>query len=1253
MVSSIELLAIRVLWFGHVDGGCSWVAVFHRWRCRETWAIRTWMPRGDTARAALCSRRARRVAAPTVGSDLSGVLVDAIIVRIRDGVVGCWWESFRGLGRRRSLCGMAAAATARTVTVVFTDLVDSTGLVALVPAGAADEVRRAHFRVLEEAVASTGGSVVKTLGDGVMVSYESAAQALAGAVAMQRAVARHNRRPGSPTLAMRVGLSIGEATFEDGDWFGPPVVEAARLCAEAEGGQILTTDVLRALVGTRVELGFKQLGVRDLKGLAEPVPVCEVAWEESGSGPVGLPSALALDLGRTGFVGRAAELGRLMEGWERARTGGRELVLVAGEPGIGKTRLVAELAVRAHEAGAVVLFGRCYEETLTPYQPFVEAFAGAGLDLAGLVPATMAGSSVGVAPLQGGPESDRYLLFEAVTRAAADLAEEAPVVLVVDDLHWADKPTLLLLEYVARSPRSMAVLVLGTYRETDLGRDHPLSETLADLRRERLYERVILRGLDRDDLAALVADRAGQAAPAVFVEALHAETEGNPFFAEEVLLHLVDTGAIYERDGQWRSDATSIDQLGIPEGVRDAIGRRLSRLSETTNRALGVASVLGREFSLSVVEAVSGLGTDELLDAADQATTARLVAEVPGDPDRYAFTHALIRQTLYEELSGARRLRLHRQAGEVLEARYGDDVEPHLGELASHFAQLAYGGDVDKAVEYCRRAAERASGVMAFEEAAEHYRRGLQVLEIAEQGGDAGECDLRIALTEALTNARDMVHADREGEQAVGLARRLGDDRRLAAAAAVTPFTLAVAEWHIDALNEALALPDTDPEIRARLLRNYAMVVGFLPMFSEHERDAAVQAAVGAARALDRPFDLLAALGTEWLYAFYGPDLACRVALADELSGLAAVDHRGDGSALSARLSTALSRGDVNACRREIDAWRQPGDTSIKDVWPVWSSWVGDAALALLQGRFHDGDDAATRALAMGRPSFGAFAVAIYGLELYALRRDQGRLAEMEGPLRGVLERIWDQPLQAPGIHAGLAYLYLETDRLDDAAAELERILADGRYRRLEAGVITVAHLSELAAAIDDRALAAELYERLLAYDGQAVVSDAHAAYCNGAVARYLGLLTRCLGRTDDAEHHFDDALTMNTHMGARPWVARTQLDLARLLATRDAPGDTTRAGELLAESIATTEAIGMPTVHNRARTLADQLALGRPTAPKSAGRGGFSVGPRSVFVPCLGRGPLGWTSASVSTVRRVVEVPESRYAKSGDVHLA
>jgi class 3 adenylate cyclase/tetratricopeptide (TPR) repeat protein len=1083
-----------------------------------------------------------------------------------------------------------AVATARTVTVLFTDLVASTELTRSLPASSADEVRRAHFAALEQAVASTGGSVVKSLGDGLMVSYESVAQALAGAVAMQRAVARHNRRPKQPTLAMRVGLSVGEATSEDGDWFGPPVIEAARLCAEAEGGQILTTDVVRALVGNRSEFRIKPMGLYDLKGLPDSVPVCEVAWQEHVAAPVGLPVGLTLNLGRSGFVGREDELARLTEGWERARSGERQLLLVAGEPGIGKTRLVAELALRAHGAGATVLFGRCYEETLTPYQPFVEAFAGAGLELGELVPVTLAGSSLGPALSQGGPESNRYLLFEAVTKVLANLADDAAVVMVLDDLHWADKATLLLLEYLARTARPMAVLIVGTYRETDLARDHPLSETLADLRRERLYERIMLRGLDREELGAFVADRAGQEAPPVFVDALYAETEGNPFFAGEVLLHLVESGAIYVRDGRWRIDVTSVDQLGIPEGVRDAIGRRLSRLSKTTNRVLAVASVLGREFSLSVVEAVSDVGTEDLLNAVDQASAARLIAELPGDPDRYGFTHALIRQTLYGELGGARRLRLHQRAGGALEARYGADVGPHLGELAYHFAQLAYGGDVDKAVDYCARAAERAAGLMAFEEAAEHYRRALQVLEVAERGGDARECDLRIALTDALKVAADFVRGYEEAQRAIELARRLGDDHRFAAAVAATPLGTDLAEWQISALNEALVLSDIDPVVRARLLTGRARSMAFVPTASEAERDDAGREAVAAARALGDPVELLWALFAVYLYARHSPDLGRAAELADEQSALAATTrHPGaQDAALAAQVSIALGRGDISECRRAIDTARATGESSSESD-TAYRSTLFEATLALLQGRFSEAEAAATRALAIGRPARGTMALMWFGLWLYALRRDQGRLAEMETPLRALLERSWDTPALAPALHAGLAYLYLETDRLDQAAVELERILDDGRYRRLDTGVITVAYLSEVAAALGHRALAAELYERLVAYDGQTVVVDG-PSYCNGAVARYLGLLAACLGRTDDAERHFNDALSMNERIGARPWVARTKLDFAHLLAARDTPPNTVRARQLADDSLSISEEIGMPALRDRARRLADSL---------------------------------------------------------------
>jgi predicted ATPase len=243
---------------------------------------------------------------------------------------------------------------------------------------------------------------------------------------------------------------------------------------------------------------------------------------------------------------------------------------------------------------------------------------------------------------------------------------------VLDDLHWANKSSLVLLRRVARSQHDAALLVLATYRETDLSRTHPLSEVLADLRREARVEHMLLRGLDRADLTTLVAARAEQEPPAALVEALHAETEGNPFFVEEVLRHLVETGALRREGDHWISDQ-EIAKLGVPESVRDVVGRRLSRLSETANRVLGVASVIGRDFDVALIEAVGGPTGDALLDVLDEVLRARLVRETEA-PGRLSFSHALVQQTLYEELGTLRRVKLHWQIGEAIEV----DVSPPL-----------------------------------------------------------------------------------------------------------------------------------------------------------------------------------------------------------------------------------------------------------------------------------------------------------------------------------------------------------------------------------------------------------------------------------------------------------------------------------------------------------------------------------------------------------------------------------------------
>ncbi|MEE8139232.1 MAG: alpha/beta fold hydrolase, partial [Thermoanaerobaculia bacterium] len=448
----------------------------------------------------------------------------------------------------------------------------------------------------------------------------------------------------------------------------------------------IASDLVRRLVGSRGGYTFRELKPLSLKGVAEPLPACQVAWEqgaEEPAAPLPLPPLLAVGE-RTAFIGRERELEQLRRHWEGVRSGERRLVFLRGEPGIGKTRLAAEFALTTHAEGATVLFGRCDESAVIPYQPFVEALrhyvatcpieelraqlGATGAELTGLVPELA--RRLPDLPVLGAvePVREAYRLYDAFATLSAEASRVGPVVLVLDDLHWADEPTVRLLKQIVRSQEEGPLLILGTYRETELPRVHPLAEALADLRRDHAFEWVSLTGLDKDNVGELIVAWAGRGAPPAFVRAVHELTEGNPFFIEEVLRHLAETGAIYERDGRWTTHL-AVDRMGIPEGVKDVIGRRVSRLSVECNSILTIASVIGREFDLDGLERASDLPIDRLLELLEEAVAARVLAEVPHTVGRYSFSHALIRHTLYDELTTTRRVRLHGQTLQYADSR--------------------------------------------------------------------------------------------------------------------------------------------------------------------------------------------------------------------------------------------------------------------------------------------------------------------------------------------------------------------------------------------------------------------------------------------------------------------------------------------------------------------------------------------------------------------------------------------------------
>jgi len=611
-----------------------------------------------------------------------------------------------------------AERTTGTVTLLFTDQVGSTETLQRLGDEEGERLRRAHFGLLREAASMHGGEEVKNLGDGLMVAFVSAVDAVVCAITMQQAVHRA-AATGELAFAVRIGLNVGEPIRDEGDYFGTPVVIAKRLCDAGAPGQILASELVRALIGTRGGFAYRALGAVSLKGVADPVPACEVIWEASTEVRVPLPPLLAGE-DRGTFVGRSDAADALQAQWTEVRERGLRVVVLAGEPGIGKTRLVTEFAHTAHDDGATVLAGSCHEETHVPYQPFVQALrhyiaccSPAELavqvtprraQLAAIVP-ELEDSRSPYGPTGLGAEQERFRLFEAVSSLLGDAAHLRPLVLFLDDLHWADQSSLLLLRHLARSAKGAPLMVLGTYRPVEIGDEHPLAEALAELRRSRTVERLALSGLGEAEVAELIMGRTGQQAPRGFVRRVAERSEGNPFFIEE-LLHDVDA------ESDW-----DVAAGGVPDSVRDLLLRRLRGLGDGCRQALSVAAVAGREFELDVLERVLQHPRDRLIDLVEEAIDADVLVEPAQSVGRLSFSHALFRETIYEQLSATRKAAIHGRIAAAIEEAPTDRPDERASTLAYHYRAA---GELRKAFDYHRQAATAAERVHAQETALEN-----------------------------------------------------------------------------------------------------------------------------------------------------------------------------------------------------------------------------------------------------------------------------------------------------------------------------------------------------------------------------------------------------------------------------------------------------------------------------------------------------------------------------------------------------
>src|SRR6201991_1207157 len=553
-------------------------------------------------------------------------------------------------------------AVTRAVTFLLTDIEGSTAAWEADAAAMAVALAR-HDEIVEQVVTSRGGRLIKTRGEGdaTFSVFDRPSAAAAAAIELQEAIFHEPWALAEP-MRIRVALHTGEVELRDGDYFGRAVNRAARLRSLAAGGQILCSGATAELVIDSLpdDVVLADLGLRELRNLARPEHVFELRLETAeespnnpteGAPPMERPGLPPVLIGSGPFVGRGSELERLLSAWQTSLGGGACAVLIAGEPGVGKTRLAGEWSRQAYEQGAAVLYGRCDEDLGAPYQPFAEALRSLvpcvgtsrlrglrGVEaLLPLVPGLVDEVPDLAAPTRADPGTERYALFDGVVALLEMASREAPVVLVLDDLHWAAKATLLLLRHLLRFGDRARIQIVGTYRSTDLDRSHPLAAMLADLHRgagSGTANRIALGGLGEDDVTAYVTEAGYH--DEELARALALVTGGNPFFLIEALRHVDETGGVW-------------DPTTLPQGVRETVSRRLSRLTAETNTALAAAAVVGSRFALDLVEKVV---EEDLVDAFDEACKAGIVIEEPGG--RYRFNHALVRQSLLDKLRAMR-----------------------------------------------------------------------------------------------------------------------------------------------------------------------------------------------------------------------------------------------------------------------------------------------------------------------------------------------------------------------------------------------------------------------------------------------------------------------------------------------------------------------------------------------------------------------------------------------------------------------
>lgn len=885
------------------------------------------------------------------------------------------------------------------------------------------------------------------------------------------------------------------------------------------------------------------------------------------------------------FIGRQTELAMLTAALDEAVSGQGQMVMLAGEPGIGKTRLAQELVAQAGSLGAQIFWGWCYEHAgAPPYWPYVHPIrtyiesvdAGdlssllglGGEAIAEIVPELREKLPDLAQPAVAEPEQARFRLFDSVATFLKNASHGQPIVFVVDDLHWADSSSLLMLEFLVREITASSVLVIGTYRDIEITASHPLTQTLGNLVRERHYRRVQLDGLTQEEVGAFVAGAKGVSLAGEILETIHRRTDGNPLFVNEVV-ELINP-----------VEMTEIKALAdiIPDGVRDAISGRLSRLSETCNQVLGTASVIGREFDLSLLRASEpGLGGDGVLEALDAAMETRVIEEIPGSVGRYQFSHALVQQVLYGDMSSTRRLRAHVGIGEALEEMHGSNLEGYAAELARHFAEAASVSGPEKLVRYSLMAGVRALATYAYEDARDHFERGLAARDIdlsgTEPAPDGEASDLLFGWAKAQASVGVGIQLS-EASIVIGRAfEYYAESGDVDQAVAAAEFRVAPPAYVLPGVTQliarALTLVPDDSHQAARLLSRYGGILGVAELDYDGANQALQQAIAIARRENDAALEVQA-LG--YLALVGGLHVKWQDCLTHGQRAIELAGRENDILTLGPRFWAAVSLqglGDLDAARPHALVLRDLAERSSTSRIFFGRSFGPITNLMRLEGNWDAGRENSDKGLEASPSDPTLLETRIL------LEYETGEAARGEFFLKRIVESIGrpgpDQSLtygRASMAVASVARITGNNDRLESAEEAAQMVVSAPNISPRLALNATVG-LALLAVAKEDRAKAEEHYAGLLWQKGTMV-------WAVISVDRLLGLLTHTIGNHDQAVAHFDDALTFCRKAGYRPELAWTCCDYADTLFVRDSAGDETKAASLLGESLGIATEFGM-----------------------------------------------------------------------------